>query len=163
MSRENRRWALPMLSSFALLGALLLLAQPLAAQEAKTGATSLKAGSRNSQISTGKSALEKNSASSFTTPAQGGSGTRTRSVEGGWCSLHVVNKTTWFVKLWVDNSYVGTLGKGVTLDMSVQNGTRKIYGQADFDDKSYVPFGPADVPCQDEHTVNLTPSDKATG
>ena len=77
-------------------------------------------------------------------PEQKG-GAKTRG--GGSCEVRFDNRTQWFVKLYVDGSYRGTIspyGDGVAYTGA---GPTKVYGRAQFNNGDYLYWGPNEYSC----------------
>ena len=82
--------------------------------------------------------------SQLVAPEQKG-GAKTRG--GGSCEVRFDNRTRWFVKLYVDGTYRGTIspyGDGVAYTGS---GSTRVYGRAQFDNGDYLYWGPNDYSC----------------
>lgn len=75
----------------------------------------------------------------------------------GVCHVRIVNKTDWVINFFVDDNYVGTIPRKGAIEFDTGNGATKVYGRADFDDKSHRDFGPVSGACQGSHTMNLEP------
>lgn len=83
-------------------------------------------------------------ASELAAPQQKG-GAKTRG--GGACEVRFDNRTRWFVKLYVDGTYRGTIspyGDGVAYTGA---GPTRVYGRADFNTGDYLYWGPNDYAC----------------
>jgi hypothetical protein len=82
--------------------------------------------------------------SQLAAPEQKG-GAKTRG--GGSCEVRFDNRTKWFVKLYVDGSYRGTIspyGDGVAYTGA---GPTKVYGRAEFNNGDYLYWGPNEYSC----------------
>jgi hypothetical protein len=80
----------------------------------------------------------------FAAPTKKG-GAKTRG--GGYCEVRFDNRSQWFVKLYIDGTYRGTLspyGDSVGYTMP---GETTVYARADFDDGSYYYWGPKGYDC----------------
>lgn len=76
-------------------------------------------------------------------PKKGGATTR----GGGYCEVQFDNRTKWYIKVYVDGIYRGTLspyGDGVVY---AQPGSTSVYARADFDDGTYYRWGPSSYSC----------------
>src|SRR5258705_5455861 len=79
-----------------------------------------------------KSDKETNDPSSDMAAPENKGGAKTRG--GGYCEVRFDNRSRWFVKLYVDGTYRGTLSPyGDSVAYTLPGGTRG-YGPADFDD-----------------------------
>ena len=65
------------------------------------------------------------------------------------CGVRVDNKTTWKVKIYVDGSYEGTVGPWGDIYTVLVCGQSKVYARADFEDKTYLAWGPQDFKIKD--------------
>lgn len=66
---------------------------------------------------------------------------------GGGCQVRLDNWTKWVIKIFVDGKYQGTVGRygeGVTY---ATPGRVKVYARADFDDGSFLYWGPDTYNC----------------
>jgi hypothetical protein len=82
--------------------------------------------------------------SQLAAPEQKG-GAKTRG--GGSCEVRFDNRTRWFVKLYVDGTYRGTIspyGDGVAYTGA---GSTRVYARAQFDTGDYLYWGPSDYSC----------------
>lgn len=82
--------------------------------------------------------------SELAAPEQKG-GAKTRG--GGYCEVRFDNRTKFFVKLYVDGAYRGTIspyGDGVAYTGA---GTTRVYARAVFDSGDYLYWGPNDYSC----------------
>src|SRR6476619_4992240 len=82
--------------------------------------------------------------SELAAPEQKG-GAKTRG--GGSCEVRFDNQTRWFVKLYVDGTYRGTIspyGDGVAYTGA---GSTRVYARADFDTGDYLYWGPNEYSC----------------
>lgn len=73
----------------------------------------------------------------------------------GVCKVVLDNRTKLIVKIYVDGTYRGTMspyGDSVTYTGS---GLTRVYARADFDDGSYVYWGPTDYTCYDGQFINF--------
>jgi hypothetical protein len=82
--------------------------------------------------------------SDLAAPQQKG-GPKTRG--GGACEVRFDNRTKWFVKLFVDGTYRGTIspyGDGVAYTGA---GSTRVYARAEFNGGDYLYWGPNDYSC----------------
>jgi hypothetical protein len=82
--------------------------------------------------------------SNLAAPEQKG-GAKTRG--GGYCEVRFDNRTRWFVKLFVDGVYRGTLSPFGDSIAYTGAGATRVYARAEFDDGSYLYWGPSDYSC----------------
>jgi hypothetical protein len=76
-------------------------------------------------------------------PAKGGATSR----GGGYCEVQFDNRTQWYIKLFVDGSYRGTLSPYGDAVVFVQPGSTAVYARADFDDGTFFRWGPSSYSC----------------
>ncbi|RYY37270.1 MAG: hypothetical protein EOP46_03290 [Sphingobacteriaceae bacterium] len=69
----------------------------------------------------------------------------------------IKNHTSWYINIWVDNDYVANLAPGYQTTACAIPGTTKLYGKADFNDGSYLTWGPVYPKTGYEYTWNLHP------
>jgi hypothetical protein len=92
-----------------------------------------------------KSDKETNDPNSELAAPQQKGGAKTRG--GGACQVRFDNRTRWFVKLYVDGTYRGTIspyGDGVAYTGA---GPTRVYARAVFDSGDYLYWGPSDYRC----------------
>lgn len=92
-----------------------------------------------------KSDKETNDPNSELAAPQQKGGAKTRG--GGACQVRFDNRTRWFVKLYVDGTYRGTIspyGDGVAYTGA---GPTRVYARAVFDSGDYLYWGPTDYSC----------------
>lgn len=92
-----------------------------------------------------KSDKETNDPNSEMAAPQQKGGAKTRG--GGACQVRFDNRTRWFVKLYVDGTYRGTIspyGDGVAYTGA---GPTRVYARAVFDSGDYLYWGPTDYSC----------------
>ena len=92
-----------------------------------------------------KSEKETNDPNSELAAPQQKGGAKTRG--GGACQVRFDNRTRWFVKLYVDGTYRGTIspyGDGVAYTGA---GPTRVYARAVFDSGDYLYWGPTDYSC----------------
>jgi hypothetical protein len=82
--------------------------------------------------------------SDLAAPEQKG-GAKTRG--GGYCEVRFDNRTRWFVKLYVDGIYRGTLSPFGDSIAYTGAGATRVYARADFTDGNYLYWGPSDYSC----------------
>jgi hypothetical protein len=70
----------------------------------------------------------------------------------GLCQIHVDNRTVWWIKIFVDGIYVGTVPPGGDLYPQAISGRTTFYARADFDDGSYRYWGPNAFDCEYAYT-----------
>lgn len=96
-----------------------------------------------------------NSASQeFAAPKEKGGNTNTRGA-AGVCRVVLDNQTKLKIKIFVDGSFRGTMapyGDSVTYTGA---GPTRVYARADFDDGSFVYWGPSDYMCYAGQTINF--------
>jgi hypothetical protein len=85
-------------------------------------------------------------ASKYPAPADKG-GTKTRG--GGWyeCGVHVDNHSPYYVQIFVDGDYSGTVAPWGDYYAHTGSGATSLYGRALFDDGSVYTWGPQAVRC----------------
>jgi hypothetical protein len=76
-------------------------------------------------------------------PSKGGAISR----GGGYCEVQFDNRTRWYIKLFVDGSYRGTLSPFGDAVVFVQPGSTSVYARADFDDGTFYRWGPSSYSC----------------
>ena len=67
--------------------------------------------------------------------------------QGGYCEVQFDNRTKWYIKLYVDGDYRGTLspyGDAVVLALP---GSTSVYARANFDDGTFNYWGPSSYSC----------------
>ncbi len=77
-------------------------------------------------------------------PAQKG-GVATRG--GGGCEVRLDNRTSLFIKIYVDGAYRGTLSPYGDSVVFVLPGETHVYARADFDDGTFYYWGPSAYAC----------------
>jgi hypothetical protein len=85
-------------------------------------------------------------------PDKGGKKTRAQ-----LCHLHVDNRTSLYVKIFVDGDYVGTVYPWGDSYGTYAGGGREVYGRADFTDGSWSYWGPSTISCKGPYTWTLWP------
>jgi hypothetical protein len=76
-------------------------------------------------------------------PSKGGATTR----GGGYCQVQFDNRSRWYIKLYVDGIYRGTLSPFGDAVVYAQPGSTSVYARADFDDGSFYRWGPSTYSC----------------
>ncbi|PYO44523.1 MAG: hypothetical protein DMD29_00160 [Gemmatimonadetes bacterium] len=138
-------------------GAIALLnAAPVHAQQApatmmETHAAKSRGTGADANIKT-ESAPNKPDASVPAPASKGGARTR-----GAVAVVHVDNRTTLYIKVYLDGSYSGTLSPWGDLYFSVDSGNRTLYARADFTDQTYTIWGPAVAYVDGTYTWRLWP------
>ena len=61
---------------------------------------------------------------------------------GAYCEVHFLNYTGYYLDLYVDGSYVGTVSPGRNWLTSAYAGPTRAYARARFNDGSYLSWGP---------------------
>lgn len=72
-------------------------------------------------------------------------GAKTRG--GGYCEVRFDNRSRWFVKLYVDGTYRGTLSPYGDSVVYTGAGETSVYGRAQFDDGTFFYWGPKNYDC----------------
>ncbi|HKR59135.1 MAG TPA: hypothetical protein VJS64_05335 [Pyrinomonadaceae bacterium] len=75
--------------------------------------------------------------------SKGGGATR----GGGNCEVRLDNWTNYLIKIYVDGIYRGVLDRYGNAVVYVGVGETRVYGRADFDDGSYLYWGPKTYDC----------------
>ncbi|MEW6129174.1 MAG: hypothetical protein AB1757_19195 [Acidobacteriota bacterium] len=84
-------------------------------------------------------------------PKKGGA----RSKGAGTCAVFVDNRTGFYIRIYVDGSYRGTLSPWGDAYCYTGSGATKLYAVAIFDDGSRFTWGPNAVNCLDSYTWRL--------
>ena len=71
---------------------------------------------------------------------------------GVTCRISVDNWTGYKVQLFIDGDYSGLIIPWGELATSAITGRTTVYARAEFEDTSYVTFGPVTIDCQDGRT-----------
>ncbi len=108
-------------------------------QKAREGATS-KGNAKDPNINNDKIT---NSKDSKAQPPASKGGT----AKGAPCEVQLDNWTQWIVKIYIDGEYHGTIGGYDESYTYAVPGRVKVYARADFDDGSYLYWGPRDYSC----------------
>jgi len=74
-----------------------------------------------------------------------------------YCDVKLRNYTGYYIDIYVDGSFRGTLGPWEDRVSWAIPGKTKLYGRADFDDGSWLYWGPIEAECSYEYTWNLRP------
>jgi len=119
------------------------------AQKGKPKVTELKAtkgdtsrGGEDPNIKQGKETNDPNA--SIDAPAKKG-GATTRG--GGYCEVQFDNRTKWYIKVFVDGNYRGTLSPYGDAVVYALPGSTSVYARAEFDDGTYSYWGPSSYSC----------------
>src|SRR6266849_4222448 len=135
MNSSKSKW-LPVLCSLVLAAALVCpAANPVMAQEKMT-----KKAASTANMASDKAGKSKT----------GGYGPYT-------CVVHVDNRTGWIINVWIDGHLRGVVGGGGDLYVATGNGATTFYARADFDNGTYVPWGPRSFTCSGSYTWTLWP------
>lgn len=73
----------------------------------------------------------------------------------GTCYVQLDNWTPWYVNYYVDGSYQGTVPPWGELWGSAISGRTRLYARADFDDGTYLYWGPSYFSCFGSHTWRI--------
>lgn len=76
-------------------------------------------------------------------PKKGGTTTR----GGGYCEVQFDNRTKLYIKLYVDGEYRGTLSPYGDAVVYALAGSTRVYARADFNDGTYLYWGPSTYSC----------------
>ena len=139
-----------------LIGALLIFAIPSAEannaqkKKGKAKVTELKGskgeasrgGEADPNIKTGKETNDPD-AQIDAPPSKGGATTR----GGGYCEVQFDNRTRWYIKLYVDGTYRGTLSPYGDAVVYALPGSTTVYARADFDSGGFTRWGPSNYSC----------------
>jgi hypothetical protein len=165
MKLTSRSWAVFFCSVLLVLGLVSLLASQAVAQE-KTPDTGKKASTSNVIKDNGKQGASgqdnnvktdagKNDKTKTTGVPHKGAGSRGSGPYA--CNLHVDNRTNWYIKIYVDGNYAGAVGPAGDLYLVTGNGDTAEYGRADFEDGSYLYWGPRTFTCGSSDIWRLWP------
>ncbi len=75
------------------------------------------------------------------------------------CTVYLTNKTDYNIDIYIDGEYSGTTGETGTTYTTTGSGSTRVYARADFDDGSYLYWGPSVYNCgnnQKSGSVNFT-------
>lgn len=92
-----------------------------------------------------KNDKQTNDPSAKGTPPSSKGGNATRG--GGNCEVRLDNWTNYLIKIYVDGIYRGVLDRYGDAVVYVGVGETRVYGRADFDDGSYLYWGPKTYDC----------------
>lgn len=67
-----------------------------------------------------------------------------RSNQDNWCNVQLNNRTSYFIKLYLNGNYAGTVGPYGYLYSWITKGPTTFYARADFVDGTYLYWGPKD-------------------
>ena len=85
------------------------------------------------------------------TPAPAGQGGPRR--RGGTGRIHVDNHTPWYIEIFVDGNYTGTVGPWGDLYRYADPASYEMYGKANFDDGSERTWGPRTIEVPEGRTM----------
>ncbi|HUI42229.1 MAG TPA: hypothetical protein VL523_09685 [Terriglobia bacterium] len=152
--------ALAVVALFTLLAAAFAVAQeapaakPMASAKANSKVVTTKAASRSGGADPNvKSDSDKNNPN-LKAPVPANKGGKTRGAGPLPCGVHVDNRTPWFVRIYVDGDYRGTVNQYGDLVGITGNGPTNVYAVAVFDDGSQKYWGP--------HVFNCVAGDSYT-
>ena len=100
-----------------------------------------------------KSDKQTNDPNSETAAPEKKGGAKTRG--GVLCEVRFDNRTKWFMKLYVDGVYRGTLSPYGDAVVYTLPGETRVYARADFEDGSYLYWGPKDYECGPNHYIDF--------
>ncbi len=164
MNSSKSKW-LPVVCSLALAVALVgmavspVMAQGKMAKKAASTANmaSDKAGkSKSGADANVKSTSAQNDSKKAAEPAIKKDG-KTRGYGPYTCVVHVDNRTGWIINAFIDGSFRGVVGGGGDLYVATGNGPTTFYARADFDNGTYIPWGPRSFTCSGTYTWTLWP------
>lgn len=75
--------------------------------------------------------------------------------KGDGCRVEFDNSTSWFIKVYVDGAYRGTMAPWDDSYVYVYPGDTRVYARADFTDGSYRYWGPREYDCRDGQYINF--------
>lgn len=93
-----------------------------------------------------KQSKETNDPNATMDPPRSKGGATTRG-QGGYCEVRFDNRTKWYIKLYVDGDYRGTLSPYGDAVVYALAGSTRVYARADFDDGTYLYWGPSTYTC----------------
>lgn len=76
-------------------------------------------------------------------------------VRGGNARLHIDNHTKWYIKLYNNGDYIGTVAAYGDNYYNAEPGTHHLYGRAEFSDGSALTWGPNTYEVYGNFTWNL--------
>jgi hypothetical protein len=79
----------------------------------------------------------------------------TASRDGRACTVHIDNRTGWYIQIYLDGDYRGVVGPMGDGYGAVISGPTRFYARAEFDDGSVRTWGPDQVYCPDDATYTL--------
>lgn len=82
----------------------------------------------------------KNSADKTQKSTTKGSGQKT-------CNIDLNNKTQWVIDIYIDGKYRGTMDEYSSNYTTTGSGATRLYARAEFDDGSYLYWGPREITC----------------
>ena len=137
--------------AIALLNAAPVHAQQAPANMTETHAAKSRGTGADANIKT--ESAPNNPDASVPAPANKG-GPRTRGAAG---IVHVDNRTSLYIKVYLDGSFCGTLPPWGDLYCSVGGGNTTVYARADYTDGTYSSWGPAVAYVDGTYTWRLWP------
>jgi hypothetical protein len=63
------------------------------------------------------------------------------------CYIDLINETDYVIDIYIDGNYKGTLGGNDAKYTTTGTGSTRLYARADFDDGSYLYWGPKNISC----------------
>jgi hypothetical protein len=81
-------------------------------------------------------------------PMPADKGGKTRGAGPLPCGVHIDNRTSWFIRIYVDGDYKGTVNQYGDLTGITGNGPTSVYAVALFDDGSEKYWGPHVFDCE---------------
>ena len=90
--------------------------------------------------------------STMSAPEQKG-GPKTRG--GVLCEVRFDNRTRLFIKVYVDGAYRGTISPYGDAVAYTLPGETRVYGRADFEDGSFLYWGPKEYDCGPNHYISF--------
>lgn len=73
--------------------------------------------------------------------------TKTRGAGQRTCHIDLINKTEWVIDIYIDGKYQGTMGDYSSNYTTTGSGATRLYARAEFDDGSYIYWGPKNITC----------------
>jgi hypothetical protein len=137
--------------AIALLNAAPAYAQQAPANMLETHAAKSRGTGADANIKT-ESAPNKPDASVPAPASKGGQRTR-----GAEAVVHIDNRTSLIIKVYLDGSYCGTLPPWGDLYCSVAGGNTTVYARADFTDGTFTTWGPSVANVDGTYTWRLWP------
>lgn len=63
------------------------------------------------------------------------------------CTVYLTNNTDYEIDIYIDGKYRGTTGESGTTYATTGSGSTRVYARADFEDGSYLYWGPSNYTC----------------